>query len=363
MKRLLRFGATVVAVILGFCGIALLLYAWDLPPFADAVEETNNAYVRGKVTIVAPQLSGHVDEVAVQDFQSVEAGQLLVRLDDRIYRQKLTQAEAALAEAEAALAGYKQDRLSAEATVRSREAGASAAEAAVTIAEANWKRMEALLERGVVTASEGEQSRADLARARAGLNEAKAALEVARQQLQTAIMSRATLEASVRSAQAAVALAEIDLDNTRITAPQDGRLGEVGARVGQYVTPGTQLVAVVPDRKWVVANYKETQLAGMKVGQPVALEIDAFGGAVLAGHIERFSPATGSEFSVLRPENATGNFTKVIQRLPVRISIDPGQPRAADLAPGMSVIARVDTAAPAEDTVAEVDRSAGSDAP
>ncbi len=154
-------------------------------------------------------------------------------------------------------------------------------------------------------------------------------------------------------AEAQVHLAEIDLKNTRIEAPEDGRLGEVGARLGQYVAPGTQLMALVPKRTWVVANFKETQLSGMKVGQPVSFTVDALGHARLNGRIERFAPATGWEFSVLRPDNATGNFTKVAQRLPVRIAIDAGQALAEKLSPGMSVVVSIDTnAEPSAETAA-----------
>ena len=139
-------------------------------------------------------------------------------------------------------------------------------------------------------------------------------------------------------------LAEIDLGTTRITAPQDGTLGEVSARLGQYVAAGTQAMALVPDQVWIIANFKETQLADMAVGQKVAFSVDALKRARLTGTIERFSPAAGSEFSVIRPDNATGNFVKIAQRVPVRIAVDPGQPLAERLSPGMSVVVSVDTA-------------------
>ncbi len=139
-------------------------------------------------------------------------------------------------------------------------------------------------------------------------------------------------------------LAEIDLGNTRIVAPQDGTLGEVSARLGQYVAAGTQLMALVPHQVWIIANFKETQLADMQVGQEVGFTVDALKRARLTGTIERFSPAAGSEFSVIRPDNATGNFVKIAQRVPVRIAVDPGQPLAARLSPGMSVVVSVDTA-------------------
>src|SRR5690606_26428003 len=147
----------------------------------------------------------------------------------------------------------------------------------------------------------------------------------------------------------------IDLQNTRILAPRDGRLGEVGARVGQYVTAGTQLVALVPKKIWVVANFKETQLSHMQVGQSVTFSVDALENSTLTGKIERFSPAASSEFSVLKTDNATGNFTKVVQRVPVRIAIDPGQDLTGRLAPGMSAVVTVDTGQPVAETHAAVE--------
>ena len=158
------------------------------------------------------------------------------------------------------------------------------------------------------------------------------------------VVGRDSLAAAVENAQAAVRLAQIDLANTRIVAPRAGRLGEIGVRQGQYVTAGTQLMGLVPDVVWVTANMKETQMKNIRVGQPVEITVDALGGQTLRGHVERIAPAAGSEFSVIRPDNATGNFTKVAQRIPVRIRIDPGQAAAQRLAPGMSVVARVNTA-------------------
>lgn len=345
MPNFLRAPSTYVALAIGLAGLTLVLYAWRLPPFANSVEFTENAYVRGQVTIIAPQLAGYVAEVPVQDFAEVRAGQLLVRVDDRIFEQKREQARAALATQLAGLANSDQQRRSAEARLRSSEAGIEGAEAALKTAEANWARVEPLRERGVVTQSGADQSLLTLEQARAGLSTAKAAAEVSRQDIQSTIVGKQSLEAAVEGARAALHLAEIDLQNTKVLAPQDGRLGEVGARIGQYVAAGTQLMALVPDQIWVVANFKETQLAGMRVGQPVGLRVDALQNARLTGHIERFSPATGSEFSVLKADNATGNFIKIAQRLPVRIRIDKEQALAGRLAPGMSVVVSVDTAA------------------
>jgi len=346
MFKFLRSTATLIALALGAVGACLVLYAWRLPPFTSAVEVTENAYVRGQITLVSPQLAGYVAEVAVQDFQEVKAGQLLVKLDDRIFEQKLQQAKATLASQKAALANSEQKRRSDEARIASSEAQVDSAEAALKAAEASWERIEPLLKRGITTLKEADQSRAAFDQARAALSQAQAAREVSRQELASTLVSRQSLEAAVQGAEAAVRLAEIDLQNTSITAPKDGRLGEVGARVGQYVSVGTQLMALVPDQIWVVANFKETQLAGMQVGQPVTFTVDALRGTSLDGHIERFSPAAGSEFSVLKTDNATGNFTKVAQRVPVRIAVDGSQGLVERLSPGMSVVVSVDTAAP-----------------
>lgn len=345
MSKFFRSSATLLASALGIAGVVLVLYAWQLPPFTSSVQTTDNAYVRGQVTTLAPQLAGYVAQVEVQDFQHVKAGQLLVRIDDRIYEQRLQQAKATLASQQASLANSEQRQRTAEAGILSSEAQVESAQAAVIAADASWKRIEPLLERGVTTQSQADQARAALDQATAALHQAQAAVEVSRQELTSTLVARQSLEAAVQGAQAAVRLAEIDLQNTRITAPQDGQLGEVGARVGQYVSAGTQLVTLVPDRIWIVANFKETQLPGMKVGQPVTFTVDALEHMRLTGHIERFSPAAGSEFSVIRTDNATGNFTKVVQRIPVRISIDPGQEPAERLAPGMSVVVSVDTEA------------------
>ncbi len=345
MSKLLSHLRNALIALAGLAGVLVVLYAWHLPPFQGAVEMTENAYVRGQVTVISPQLAGYVTHVAVQDFQSVHAGDLLVQVDDRVYEQRLRQARATLAIQRANLANAEQTQRSAEARIEAAEAQVASGHATLQTAEANAARTDALLAQGVATRAAADQAHAALAQARAALQAAESTLMVARQDLQTVLTSRDSLAAAVENAEAAVRLAEIDLQNTRILAPRDGQLGEVGVRVGQYVTAGTQLAALVPDRRWVVANFKEGQLHGMRIGQPVTFTVDALAGAVLHGHIEEFSPATGSEFSVIRADNATGNFVKVAQRLPVRITIDEGQPEAARLAPGMSVVVSVDTSA------------------
>ena len=344
MTNIFRSIATYVALLVGAAGILVILFAWNLPPFHGSVEMTNDAYVRGQVTLLSPQLTGYLTEVPVQDYQRVKKGDLIAKIDDRIYSQKLEQARAALATAEASLANSEQSRKSAEAKIASAKAAVESAEAAFEAARTSHERTENLLEKNIASQSEAEKNRAAFNQAQAAVHQAEAAELVAEQDLNTIVVSRRSLEASVESAKAAVKLAEIDLQNTRIVAPEDGTLGEVTGRVGQYVSAGTQIGSVVPDRVWVVANFKETQLAGMEPGQQVTFTVDALGNRQFAGHIERFAPATGSEVSVIKADNATGNFTKVAQRIPVRIVIEPRQPLADRLFPGMSVVTRVDLA-------------------
>jgi multidrug resistance efflux pump len=352
MLKNFRSPTTLIVLLAGLAGLSLVLYAWRLPPFASSVETTENAYVRGYVTTISPQLSGYVAEVPARDYEEVRAGQLLVRIDDRIYVQKLAQAKATLATQRSALANSFEQELSAKAGIAASEAQLDGAKAALATARATWDRIRPLADKGVATRSDADQARAAFEQADAGVKQAIANLEVSRQSLATTLGARDGLEGAVAGAEAAVELAEIDLDNTRIVAPRAGRLGEIGARVGQYVTAGTQLLSVVPHDVWIVANFKETQLDGMRVGQPVTISVDALNRQVLRGHIERFSPAAGSEFSIIRPDNATGNFTKVAQRLGVRIAVDPEQPMADRLAPGLSVVVRVDKAAEPQAAIA-----------
>ncbi len=334
---------TVITGIIGLAGVLLLLFAWHLPPFAPAMPTTENAYLRGNVTTVAPQLSGYLSAVEVTDFRTVEAGDVVARIDDRIYRQKLAQAAATLASARAARLVAEQGVHSAEANVKSGEAALEAARSALATAASESERSRELRARGVTSATASEQVELALQNATAGLAQAQAQLEVQREQVNSARTQIATAQAQIDTASAAVELAQIDLSNTVIHAPGPGKLGQIGARVGQYVTAGTALVSHVGQDLWVIANFKETNLHGLALDQPVSFTVDAMGGRRFTGRVAAFSPATASEFSLIAGTNATGNFTKIPQRVPVRISIDPGQERADRLAPGLSVVVSVDT--------------------
>jgi multidrug resistance efflux pump len=324
-------------------GVLIVLYAWELPPFHSTIESTENAMVRGQVTIISPQLSGYIVEVRVQDFQRVRQGDLLVRIDDRIYRQRLDQARAQLAAQQAALANNPQSLASAQATIAQNQAAVENARAQAQRAQADLRRVEELAADGSLSARERDAARAAHATSSSGIAQATAALEISRQALRTVGVNREGLAASVENARAAVQLAEIDLSNTRIVAPRDGQLGQVTVRQGAFVNAGAQLTALVPDQMWVIANLKETQMANIRVGQPVRFTVDALDHAPMQGHVERISPAAGSEFSVITADNATGNYVKIAQRIPVRITIDPNQPLAPRLRPGMSVVVSVDT--------------------
>lgn len=334
---------TLIATIIGAAGVLLLLFAWHLPPFAPSEPTTENAYIRGKVTNIAPQLSGYLTEVKVVDFQQVAAGDVIARIDDRIYRQKLAQAEAKLAAAKAALQVAEQSVRSAEAVKRANEASRAAARSALETAQTNWDRAQALKERGVTSQSSLDQTELALQQAQATVQQAEAQLDVQKESINSARVQLSAKHADIASAAAAVELARIDLENTVIHAPVDGRLGQVSARVGQYVTPGTALVSHIGRDLWVIANFKETDLHGMRVGQHVNFTVDAMAGRAFSGRVESYSPATASEFSLLAGQNATGNFTKIAQRLPVRIAIDPGQEMGDFLSPGLSVVVEVET--------------------
>lgn len=334
---------TVAIVVAAFAAVAAVLYGWGLGPFAETAAATENAYVRGRSTVIAPQVSGYVVEVAVHDYQDVRRGQVLARIDDRIYRARVAQAEAAVNARLADLANSAQARASRAAALESQRAALANAHAQLDRTQAEMVRTNELIRNGWITRRDRDRNLAELHQTEAAVRQAAAAGDIAREDIRTVEVNRTALMAQVEAARAQLRLAQIDLENTVIRAPEDGRLGEIGVRLGQYVTNGNNLMTLVPPDRWVIANFKETQIRGMADGQRASFTVDALGGARIYGHLERLSPAAGSEFAVLRPDNATGNFVKVPQRIGVRITIDPNQPLARRLSPGMSVEARVET--------------------
>jgi multidrug resistance efflux pump len=336
--------ATIVAIVaIGIAAVLAILYAWQLPPFAGWSQDTDNAYVRGRVTVISPQVNGYITGVPVQDFQLVRRGEVLATIDDRIYAARVAQAKANVAAQLASLANSQQSERSRAAALTGQAAGVASAQAQQVRAEADMRRAQALVSDGSISAREFDQTRAALLAAQAAVRQAQAQESVGEQDVRSVVVGRGGLEAGVKNARAALRLAQIDLDNTRIRAPADGRLSEIGVRQGAYVTAGTQLMFLVPRDLWVIANFKEAQTHAMHVGQAVSFRVDALGSARLSGHVENIAPAAGSEFAVLKSDNATGNFVKVAQRIAVRIRIDPGQQLAQRLRPGMSVEVRVAT--------------------
>lgn len=335
---------TVIAiVVIAVVAVLVILYAWRLPPFAGLREDTNDAYVRGRVTIISPQVSGYVTSVPVNDFDEVKAGQVLTTIDDRIYRARVAQAQANVAAQEAALSNSTQAQRSRETATLSQDAAIANARAQLARANADMRRADALVADGSISAREHDQTRATMLAAEAAVRQAEAGRAIGTQDVRTVVVGRAGLEAAVDAAKAQLRLAQIDLDNTVIRAPSAGQLSEIGVRNGAFVSPGTQLLFLVPHDVWVIANFKEAQTHQMRIGQAASFRVDALGNARLTGHIENLAPAAGSEFSVIKPDNATGNFVKIAQRIAVRIHIDPDQPIARRLRPGMSVEVAIDT--------------------
>ena len=327
-------------------GIVLILRAWNVGPFETSDISTDNAYVRGQVTVLAPQVNGYVTEVLVHDYEHVTAGQPLVHIDTRSYAAALAQAEAQLANARAQLANSAQTQSQNQAGLQVRQATLAAARAESERSRAELQRVEELATRGSVSLNERDKVRATARLAAANVDKAQADIAIGQESIKATTVNRGALEAAVQMAQAQVQQAQINLDNTTVRAPSDGQASEVSVRQGQYVAAGSQLLFVVPAQLWVMANFKETQTAQVRIGQPARFTVDGLDGAAFTGKVLEMAPATGSEFSVLKADNATGNFTKVVQRLPVKIAIDAGQPLATRLRPGMSVIAHVDTRAP-----------------
>jgi multidrug resistance efflux pump len=325
-------------------GVAVVLAAWRLPPFSGADQGTEDAYVQGFTTVISPQVSGYVLQVPVDDFEQAPMNRVLVVIDPSTYRQRVEQARAELDAKAADLANNQQTIARGQADVATQAAAELSALAQVAKAQADLRRSSDLMRDGSISVRENDQNVAAARQADAGLAQAHAQHSSALEGVRSAQVNEGALKAAVEGAQAQLDAAQIDLGHTVIRAPQAGQLSDVAVRVGQYVTNGSQLMFLVPATRWVTANFKETQTHAMRPGQRAWFTVDGLAGARLAGHVERISPAAGSEFAVLKPDNATGNFTKVPQRISVRIAIDAGQQQAARLRPGMSVEAHVDTA-------------------
>jgi membrane fusion protein (multidrug efflux system) len=307
------------------------------------LQSTDNAYIRADHTTVAPLVAGYVTEVLVHDNQTVAAGQVLARIDDRDLRIALEQATANVATAEATLLNLDAQIAQQLSVVDQEKADIAADKAALALAEADNARYADLRKSGYGSVQRAQQAEAALSAHKAGLRKSRAGVLIAQRKIDVLQSEWVKAEAQRDHSQAVQRQAQLRLSATSISAPIGGTVGARTVRVGQYVQAGTPLMAIVPlNSVYVVANYKETQLARVRAGQPVEITVDSFPGVTLKGHVDSLSPASGLEFALLPSDKATGNFTKIVQRVPVRIAFDDAV-LVGQLRPGMSVAATIDT--------------------
>jgi membrane fusion protein (multidrug efflux system) len=347
------FGAGLRLYILLLAGAVAVVIAreWDALVGTAARQTTDDAYLQADTTPLAAKVPGYVRHVPVRDFQTVKAGDLLAELVDDDYRAQLAQADANAAGARATLETIGQQKVLQRALIDQAEATIRATEADVTRYRLEAKRQQALLETRLAgTAQANEQAIDNQMRSEATLALNHAQLEQQRQQLNVLDGQEQQAKAALAAQTAARDLAEINLGYTRIVAPVDGMVGQRLVQAGQYLSVGTQVLSLVPlPDVWVIANYKETQMTHVRTGQVATVTVDAFPGVTLHGHVDSWSPASGAVFSLLPPDNATGNFTKIVQRIPVKIVLDRDPELGDLLRPGMSVIATIDTQSRAAD--------------
>ncbi|WP_129543902.1 HlyD family secretion protein [Serratia sp. 1D1416] len=300
---------------------------------------TDDAVVLADYTLVAPKISGYVGSVDVSDNQQVKAGDVLATLDDRDYRVALETAEANLQISQAKLASIQAQLDQQQANIAQQQAAVSASQATLNYAGQNADRYRRLLKTGTVTADEQQKSASVMQTAAAQLKQNQAATVAARKGVGVLQASQKQAEADIAASQASVDQARLNLSYTKIIAPIDGTVGQRAVRQGAWVSAGTRLLAVVPlQQTYVVANFLETQLANVTAGQPVSVSVDALPGVTLRGHVDSIAPATGATFAAISADNATGNYTKVVQRLPVKILLEPNQAALPRLRVGMSVV-------------------------
>lgn len=369
-RRWQKYLTPVVVVVLAVAVVATVTRNWNAWEGGRIEQATDDAYVRGDLTPLSTKVAGIVKEVKVSDFQQVHKGDLLVELQDDDFKAQVAQAQAAVEAAKAALENNHRQRELQDTRIQKAFAGIDQAKAQIAAAQAGkdatWadvvrtreerNRQEGLIQTQSTTPQKVEQAVADQQRYVAQAASRDADLEQARTYLRTNEInveterrSKAVLEAQelqlvadLHNREAALTAAQINLGYTRIYSPGDGSVGEKQVRPGQLVSPGTQVFTYVDNIKWIQGNYRETQLTNMKVGDPAEIRIDAYPGQVIHGKVIEIAPASGSQFALLPPDNATGNYTKVVQRVPVKIALDDSA-LASQLRPGLSVIATVRT--------------------
>jgi membrane fusion protein (multidrug efflux system) len=337
--RLVLMIAGAVALLIGLACYGV--YYWKDGQF---LVSTDDAYIDADSVIVSPKISGYISDVAVEDNQTVRAGQVLACIDDRDYETALQSAQAAVAAQQAAIDDLTQQIGEQQLAVTQAQATVTADQANVTYAAQDQQRYLTLSRSGAGTLQSAQESTSVIRQAEAALNRDNAAVDAARKQIDVLRAQLAEARAVLMQQEAAERQAELNLSYTNITATTDGTVGVRSVRVGQYVQAGTELMAVVPLRQvYVTANFKETQLTDVQPGQKVAIRVDTFPDATVHGWVDSIAPASGEEFALLPPDNATGNFTKIVQRVPVKIRIDPNDALIGRLRPGMSVEPEIDT--------------------
>jgi len=333
----------ILPVIGALAGIALLYAAVMWLTVWRFQVSTSDAYVQADIAAIAPKLSGYVKAIRVTDNQIVKAGDVLVELDGADIQPRVDQARALIEARKAAIANADAKLALERSLIRQAHAAVSSARADAERSRKDIVRYQRLAARGFISRQRLEIARADTSKADAATEMARAALDAESNQVPVIETTRTQAQADLKQAVAQLALAQADLDNTTLRAPFDGVVGNRTVQSGQYVRAGVQIMAVVPlPAVYVVANFKETQIGGMAPGQKVRVDVDALPDVEITGRVESFAPASGALFSLLPPENATGNFTKIVQRIPVRIRIEGQTENIARLKAGMSVTATVD---------------------
>lgn len=326
--------ATVAAVTLG-------LRYWTVGRWQ---ESTDNAYVRADIHNLSSRVAGEVVAVLVKENQPVKKGEVLLRIDARDYEARLLNAKAMVAQAEAALLSNARTQNMQRAMVEEARASLTASQADRGRVRKDYDRATALVRDGVATVARLDVASAASKSAEAAVIRGAASVKVAQSQGETLLAEQARLAAQLDAMRANEQLATLDLEATTLRAPVDGRIGNLAVKLGERINSNLRLLSLVADKTvWVEANFKETQLTRMAIGQPARVHVDAFPDVEIEGRIESLAPASGAEFALLPPDNATGNFTKIVQRVPVKLALQLTQEQAAQLRPGMSVEARIDT--------------------
>jgi membrane fusion protein, multidrug efflux system len=338
MRKKIVIAAVVLALAFGGYGG---WYWWTALRF---LESTDDAYVASDVSVISPKVEGYLKAVEVRENQAVKKGAVLFVIDDSDFAAKVAQAEAAVATEEAVVVTYESRLDLQKAMIAQADAQVQSSEADLVRTQQDFKRYAALMTTDFASRQRYEQAQADARKAEAEAARSRAALAAAQSQLSVLQSQRREEKARREQARANLKLAQNDLDNTVIRAPISGVAGNRAGQVGQYVKPGADLLSVVPlPRVYVTANFKETQLTRMRPGQRAEISVDAYPDHPLSGRIDSFAPASGAQFSLLPPDNATGNFTKIVQRVPVRIALPREGPLARLLRPGLSVTVTIDT--------------------